>query len=363
MAKRASVAAATRRWPPYSRLLVVGDSADWSIADDVRQLRKIAERLRVELAPGEWAPGVRRQSLFYASQFFLLRRRWEGRGNRLGVAYLHGRPGTPGVPEFDLCYEAVRRRRASLVRIQVSNRAMREIVLETGIEPEKVFLIPIGVDTDCFRLRDESSRRAARERLGVPASAFVAGSFQKDGVGWEEGLEPKLIKGPDVLLAAVERLRQRLPELMLLLTGPARGYVKQGLERLGVPYRHLRAADLEGVAEAFRACDVCLVSSRDEGGPKAVLQAMASGVPLVTTRVGQAEDLVRHGENGFIVAVEDAEGLAYWTERVAATPAAELGAIVGRGRATAEANSYQALAPRWRELMTGFVRIGGGVGE
>ena len=45
------------------------------------------------------------------------------------------------------------------------------------------------------------------------------------GVGWGDGLEPKLIKGPDVLLQTVALLRQRIPELFVLLSGPARGYV------------------------------------------------------------------------------------------------------------------------------------------
>src|SRR5262249_8883378 len=146
-------------------------------------------------------------------------------GNRLGVAYLHGRPGTPGHPEFDSCYENVRRRHEELARVQVSNRAMEELVLETGIAPEKVFRIPIGVDSERFRRRDDAMRAEARRELGLPESAFVVGSFQKDGVGWGEGLEPKLIKGPDVLVAVAERLARAIPELVVLLTGPARGYV------------------------------------------------------------------------------------------------------------------------------------------
>ncbi len=112
----------------------------------------------------------------------------------------------------------------------------------------------------------------------------------------------------------------RVPELWLLLTAPARGYVKQGLDRLGVPYKHVLVHGHDGVAKAYRALDVCLVTSRDEGGPKAVLEAMATGVPLVTTRVGQAADLVSHSRNGYIVDVEDANGIADWAGYVAEAP-------------------------------------------
>ena len=101
-----------------------------------------------------WIARVRNQSVFHTSQFTLIGLPFERRGNRLGVAYLHGRPGTPGHPEFDTCYENVSRRHEELDRVQVSNRAMEELVLETGIAPAKVFRIPIGVDTARFRRRD-----------------------------------------------------------------------------------------------------------------------------------------------------------------------------------------------------------------
>ena len=159
-----------------------------------------------------------------------------------------------------------------------------------------------------------------------------------------------------MLLAAVERLRMRVPELWLLLTAPARGYVKEGLERMGVPYRHLVVSGQEGVAKAYRALDVCLVTSRDEGGPKAVLEAMATGVPLVTTRVGQAADLVQHSRNGYIVEVEDANGIADWAGYVAEAPDETLARLAATGRATAEECSFAALAPRWRSSSPGSSR-------
>ena len=335
---------------PHSRLFLVGDrSADWSIADDVRRLAETARRLGIRLGPSRLGPHVDGQAVFYASQFVLLAdgERWPR--SRLGVAYLHGRPGTPGFPEFDRCFETLRRRHEELDRVQVSHAAMHELVLETGIDPAKVRRIPIGVDTAEF-----APGPRTRAALGVPEQAFAVGSLLKDGVGWGDGLEPKAIKGPDVLLRALELLKPRVPELLVLLTGPARGFVKAGLERLGIPYRHL-AVKRDDLPRVYRALDVCLVASRQEGGPKAVLESMASGVPLVTTRVGQAAELVRNGENGFVVDVEDAEGLAGWVERIHG--GIDLGPLREAARRTAEANSYEALTPRWHELLEGFVAL------
>ena len=356
--RRWAIEARTKAWRDHSRLFVAGDGNDWAIAEDARQIARVAARLGAQVGSESWVSAVRDQSVFHASQFALLGQPFERNGNRLGVAYLHGRPGTKGMPEFDTCYEAVRARHEELDRIQVPSRAMEELVLEAGVPVEKVFRIPIGIDLELFALRTPEERVEARAKLNLPEDAFVVGSFQKDGVGWEDGLEPKLIKGPDVLLAAVERLRMRVPELWLLLTAPARGYVKEGLERMGVPYRHLVVSGQEGVAKAYRALDVCLVTSRDEGGPKAVLEAMATGVPLVTTRVGQAADLVQHSRNGYMVEVEDAHGIADWAGYVAEAPDETLARLAATGRATAEECSFAALAPRWRELLTGFVSLG-----
>jgi glycosyltransferase involved in cell wall biosynthesis len=332
----------------------------WVLSYEARMLARTAQALGIELGPRGWARGVSNQSIFHLSQFALLLHDVERAGNRLGLSYFHGRPGTPGMPEFDACFEALRRRHAEIDRVQVTNRALEELVLETGIAAEKVHRIPIGVDVDVFRPRDGAGRLAARTLYGLPESAFVVGSFQKDGVGWGEGLEPKLIKGPDVLLAVAERLRDRVPDLFFLLTGPARGYVKAGLERLGVRYRHLLLPEVESVAQAYPAVDVCLVTSRDEGGPRAVLEAHATCVPLVTTRVGQAADLVRHGENGWMVDAEDVDGLVSWLVHVASAPAVDLEPVLAAGRVTAEAFSYDALRPRWRALLEGFVAMPAG---
>ena len=236
--RRFAIGRRTKAWPRYSRLFVAGDGNEWAISDDARQIARLAARLGARVGDERWISAVRGQSIFYASQFSLAESEWE-RENRLGLAYLHGRPGTPGMPEFDTCYELVRSRHDEIDRIQVPSRAMEELVLGAGVPGEKVFRIPIGIDLDRFRLRRDEERSEARRRLGLPADAFVAGSLQKDGVGWRDGLEPKLIKGPDILLGAVERLRELVPELYVLLTGPARGYVIKGLERAGVAYRHV----------------------------------------------------------------------------------------------------------------------------
>jgi len=355
--RRAAVALRTRDWSPHSHLFIAQEGADWVLAYEARQLARLAAGLGIPVGPERWVNAVAGQAIFHESQFTLLLDDFDARGNRLGFAYFHGRPGTAGFPEFDVCYRRLIQRHAEIDGVQVTNRAMESLVLETGIAAEKVHRIPIGIDPVAFPLRTDEVKARARRELELPDTAFVVGSFQKDGVGWGEGLEPKLIKGPDVLVAAAERLREYVPDLWFLLTGPSRGYVMAGLERAGIPYRHRYLPSLESVARAYEAIDLCIVASRDEGGPRAVLESMAIGVPLVTTRVGQAADLVRHEENGWLVEVEDVDAITGWGRHVAEAPRATLERVLEAGRRTAEENSYGALRPRWRSLLEGLVTV------
>ena len=357
-AVRPAARALTRRWDPGTRLFLVGEDVPWSINHDLRELAAIAGRLGIRVADRRLLSSSRGQAAFFGSHFQLLREPWRPPAHASATAYFHGRPGTPGMPEFDEAYRVLCRHHAELARIQVTHEEMHRLVLSSGIDPAKVFRIPIGINLDLFPRRTGAARAAARVELDLPDAAFVVGSFHKDGRGFADGLEPKLIKGPDVLLDAMRALRARVPELHVLLAGPARGFVRAGLERLGIPCRHRYASSYDEVAGLYAALDAYVVPSRQEGGPKGVLEAMASGVPLVTTRVGQAPELVRDGENGRLVDVEDAEALADRLAWIAAEPAAAA-ALVEAARATAEANTYTKQQSLWKGFFEGYVALGG----
>jgi len=342
-------------WGAASRLFLMWDTDAWSISWDMRELRSIAERLGIQVADPRWRGFCRNQAMFHGTQFALLSDEWFELPHRMGLAYFHGRPGS-GVPEFDVLYKRLRQHHHRIDRVQVSHSEMRDIVLESGIDASKVFQIPIGVNPSFFVPRTPELRRAARERHGIPQSAVTIGSFQKDGEGWGDGMEPKRIKGPDIFLDVVAGLRAQVPELYVVLTGPARGYVQAGLERLGIPYRHLYLNHYPDIGTVYQVLDLYLITSRQEGGPKAVLESMASGVPLVTTRVGQAMDLVRHGENGFMAEVEDVDALTEGSLR-ALSGGAEIDGWVAVGMQTVRDNTYESQLPLWTAFMDGFVEM------
>ena len=66
--------------------------------------------------------------------------------------------------------------------------------------------IPLGVNTSLFNLPKKNTKETLRRSLGIPNHAIVIGSFQKDGSGWKDGLDPKLIKGPDLFVSTLKLL-------------------------------------------------------------------------------------------------------------------------------------------------------------
>ncbi len=340
----------TAGWRPDTRLFVVSDGAGWAIDDEAAYVAEVATRAGYALGPSSWARHARRQAVFHTSHFSALLPVWVESSHRLGMAYFHGRPGTPGFPEFDLAYERLRANRDRFVAIQVTHGEIEQLVLEAGVAGERVHRIPIGIELERFPLVTPEGRAAARRELDLPASAFVVGSFQKDGVGWGDGEEPKAIKGPDVLVDALALLAERVDDLVVLLTGPARGFVRRGLAERGVAHVHRLLPSRDALARAYRALDATVVASRQEGGPKSVLESMATGIPLVSTRAGQATEIVVDGVSGLLVAVEDVEGIAAALQRIRHEPDLVERLRTG-GRATAEQNAHAALAPRWQRLL------------
>lgn len=348
-----AVGPVSRGWRDFSRLILVGDRSGWVVDEETRTLRSVCKSIGFRTVSDGWEAVSRRQCVFSPNRFILLDSRPE-REHRMCIAYYHGKPGT-GVPEFDAVFEQLRKKHPHYARIQVTHSEMRDVVLSSGIPAEKVFLIPIAIRLELFLMCTEENRARMRQRLGIPSEAFVAGSFQKDGSGWGEGLEPKWVKGPDVLVQVLRCLKERVPGLFILLSGPARGYVKRALSEAGIPFRHVFARHYEEIASLYHALDVYLVTSRQEGGPKSVLESMASGIPLVTTRVGQAMDLVRDGENGFMVPVGDVEGFVHAVQRVRGLESGARQVLLRKARAMAEANAWDRQHGLWKDFFAGVV--------
>lgn len=297
----------------------VVEKANWSIRWDGIYITDGVNALRPNTAVVTDRPerAVRR-IVHFGSQFMWSEwRRHLAPSNRYLVTYFHGKPEDGPVVARNL--EDVLESLPQLEKVITAASITEQRLLGWGVPREKLIRIPIGVDTAHFRPPQPDERLELRRKFGIAKDQICIGSFQKDGVGWGDGLEPKLIKGPDLFLGVVGRLSRDFP-IFVLLTGPARGYVKRGLERLGIPYLHRFLENYRELADYYRALDLYLVTSREEGGPKAIMESMASGVPILSTRVGMAPDIIENGINGWMAEMEDVDTLAEQAARVIVGP-------------------------------------------
>ena len=343
--------------PPFSQLFFVSDQSNWVLSWEISETMDIARQLGIKTKE-TLSFGFIQQSVFYASKYMLLNPKTylllSSVNSKIAFSYFHGYPNS-GNPIFSACFNNFKKYHRHISRIQVSHSKMKNYVLETGIAPHKVFLIPIAVNPSFFNVQTKESKKIARDRLGIPQQAVVIGSFQKDGVGKNEGIEPKLIKGPDTFITTLKLLQQKIPEIFILLSGPARGYIKKHLEILNIPYKHIYLNNYPDICYLYDCLDLYIVSSREEGGPKAILESMISGVPLVTTCVGQAMDLVDHEINAMMAPVENAEQLADYAQKVLED--SELaGKLINNGFITARQNTYSAHLAKWDQFFDGFVK-------
>ena len=305
--------------PTHPPVGLVIERADWAIrwwgtfiAEEANKLR--ANTAWVTTNPSELTSGL----VEFGSQY-----QWVEWGRYLSPnchfvsTYFHGKPEDG--PQVARHVDAFLASTPRLSRIVASATLVRDRLVGWGVPSEKVAVIPIGCETNRFLPPSEQQRLAARERFGIRPEEITIGSFQKDGDGWGAGDVPKLIKGPDIFLAAVERLAKDLP-IFVLLGGPARGYVKRGLERLGIRYAYHYAPSRDELAKLYHPLDLYLVTSREEGGPMALMESMSSHVPVVSTQVGMAPDLIADGVSGALVAVDDVEAIAEAAHRLLALP-------------------------------------------
>jgi glycosyltransferase involved in cell wall biosynthesis len=199
-------------------------------------------------------------------------------------------------------------RRAEVV-VATSRRAERRLRAR-GYADRQVLYLPNGVDVD--RFRPAADKQSQRHRLSLTAShvAVFVGRFVPE-------------KGLYDLLEAWTLVRQEFTDALLCLVGD--GKQRPGLEALVRADRYLRgtvyfAGESREVEKYLSAADCYVCSSHSEGLSNTMIEAMAAGLPIVSTAISGAEDVVREGENGYLVPVCDPEKLADAIKKIFADP-------------------------------------------
>jgi glycosyltransferase involved in cell wall biosynthesis len=144
------------------------------------------------------------------------------------------------------------------------------------------------------------SRARARARLGLPADTPVVGTVGR--------LDYQ--KAPEDFVRAVAKLRHREALAVWVGDGPLRGAAEREIERHGLQSRISLVGERKDVPELLPAFDVFAMSSRYEGLPCAVVEAITAGVPVVATAVNAVSDVVLPGETGLLVPPRRPDALA-----------------------------------------------------
>jgi len=238
---------------------------------------------------------VRSPIIHFGSQYM-----WEiWRGNipkdsKVIVNFFHGKPEDG--PEVLKHIEDFVKNHRMIDVIVVSNSISQSRLISWGIPEDKIVKIYIGVDSKIFKSDGKQEKLKARNYLGYKSDEYIIGSFQKDGIGWGSGAQPKFIKGPDIFVKTIKELAKHI-NVSVLLTGPSRGYVISALEKADIKFKYFKVDNYLDMPLYYHALDLYLITSREEGGPKGLIEAIASSVPVISTPVGMSVDLLPDLEN------------------------------------------------------------------
>lgn len=180
-----------------------------------------------------------------------------------------------------------------------------ERLRRAGVSSSRVFVVPNAWRETVTPL----DRTAARRALGLPEDRFV--------LGWVGRLSFE--KGPDVLVDALARLRDVPLTAVVLGAGRARAVLEQRAVQQGLGERLRWYGVVPDAMRLFAAFDVFVLSSRTEGTPMVLFEAMAAGTPIVATRVGGVPRVVSPAEAA-LVAPDDAAALAAEVRTVFVNP-------------------------------------------
>jgi glycosyltransferase involved in cell wall biosynthesis len=161
------------------------------------------------------------------------------------------------------------------------------ILAKLGVK-KPIYVRPFWVNE---KLWDSKPRFSAKALLGLQQEAFYVGSFQRDTEG-KDLVSPKLEKGPDRFCDAVETLQRNGKNPTPLLGGWRRQYVTNRLTAANIPFVYKELPEASVISWMYAACDLYVVGSRYEGGPQAIFECANMKVPIVSTDVGAASEIL-----------------------------------------------------------------------
>lgn len=170
---------------------------------------------------------------------------------------------------------------------------------------EVAYVPGVGIDTNKFRI-DNFDRQKKRRELGIPDECFVilsVGELNKN-------------KNHEVVIRALASMDMTNVRYLICGRGELEGYLRRLAGELGVGDKVRLLGFRTDMPEIYRAADVFVFPSFREGLPVALMEAMAAGLPVVCSSIRGNTDLVKDGENGYLVNPTDTDGFARYMAEV-----------------------------------------------
>jgi glycosyltransferase involved in cell wall biosynthesis len=176
--------------------------------------------------------------------------------------------------------------------IAVSN-AVKEHGVRLGVPPQKLTMVPNGVDLDKFK------PKTGRKKEGGKIKIAYIGRLVYN-------------KGPDYLVKAAPKVLEECPSagFIIIGDGPMRSVLERKVENLGIDHAFKFLGIISGVEKVLPQCDILVRPSLLEGMPLTVLEAMACAIPVVASRVAGTVELIKDGETGLLIDPGDAAQLS-----------------------------------------------------
>jgi len=182
--------------------------------------------------------------------------------------------------------------------VTVSKNLKNRLINEIKIKPEKIIHIPNGVDTNKFNIY---KKEFTRKKFGFKKEDFIIGIVAR--------LDP--IKNHKILISAFKEIVKNYPQTKLIIVGdgPLREELKEKSYQLGINNKVIFMGERNDVPEILKTFDVFVLPSLNEGMSNTILEAMATGIPVIASNVGGNPELVIDGETGFLFPTNDVESL------------------------------------------------------
>ncbi|MBI5970717.1 MAG: glycosyltransferase family 4 protein [Deltaproteobacteria bacterium] len=182
---------------------------------------------------------------------------------------------------------------ARLKKVVANSRMVKDdIIRHYGLPEDKICVIYNGIDLARYPAIDADKRRGIRESMGIPPGVFVVLFV---GSGFER-------KGLMTLIRAIGLLKEK-GDIRLVVVGKGRqGPYLREAARLGLAGRVTFAGPVKDAAEFYRAADIFALPSMYEPFSNSCLEAMALGLPVVTTASNGASEIITDGVNGGVIA-------------------------------------------------------------